>query len=135
MTAWLLKTEPHTFSFDDLVKAGVEPRNGVANQTALRNMREAKLGDNCVIYHTGDDKRAVGIATVVKTAYPDPTLTDPKMIVIDVKVAHALARPVTLAEMKADPRFADSVIARQGRLSVAPLNDEQYQAIGNWDAK
>ena len=135
MTAWLLKTEPHEFSFDDLVKNGTEPWNGVANFMALRNMKAAEMGDRCVIYHTGDEKRAVGLATVCKLAYPDPQLDDPKRIVIDVQAGKPLERPVTLAEMKADPRFADSPLVRQGRLSVVPLTDEQYEAIVSWPGK
>jgi predicted RNA-binding protein with PUA-like domain len=129
MTILLLKTEPNTFSFDDLVKADVEPWNGVANMMALRNMREARIGDKCVIYHTGDEKACVGLATVVKEHYPDPTLNDAKMIVIDVKVGKRLGRPVTLKELKADPRFSDSPLVRIGRLSAVPLTEEQYAAI------
>ena len=129
MTIWLLKTEPGEFSFDDLVARGVEPWDGVTNQTALRNLRSAQPGEICVIYHTGDERQAVGLATVERTAYPDPHLSNEKLIVIDVRAGQRLPRPVRLDQLKADPRFADSPLVRMGRLSVVPLTDSQYAAI------
>ncbi len=129
MTFWLLKTEPGEFSFDDLVARGVEPWDGVTNPTALRNMRSAQVGEACVIYHTGDERQAVGLATVERTAYPDPKLNDERIIVIDVRAGARLPRPVRLEQIKADPRFADSPLVKMGRLSVVPVTDEQYAAI------
>jgi predicted RNA-binding protein with PUA-like domain len=129
MTAWLLKTEPDAFSFDDLVQRGTEPWDGVTNNAALKNLRAAQNGELCVIYHTGDERRAIGLATVVREAYPDPKQTDPKLVAIDVKVGERLARPVRLDELKTDPRFDGSPLLRQSRLSVVPLTDEQYAAI------
>ena len=129
MTIWLLKTEPNEFSFDDLVARGVEPWDGVTNQTALRNLRSAQLGEICVIYHTGDQKQAVGLGTVERTAYPDPKLQDEKLIVIDVRAGQRLPRPVRLDQIKSDSRFAESPLVRMGRLSVVPLTDQQYAAI------
>ena len=129
MTIWLLKTEPGDFSFDDLVARGVEPWDGVNNPTALRNMRSAQAGETCVIYHTGDERQAVGLATVERTAYPDPKKNDERAIVIDVRAGARLPRPVRLDQIKADPRFADSPLVRMGRLSVVGLSDEQYAAI------
>lgn len=129
MTIWLLKTEPGEFSFDDLVARGVEPWDGVSNQTALRNLRSAQQGEVCVIYHTGTERRAVGLANVERTAYPDPKEDDPKLIVIDVRAGARLPKPVTLEQIKADQRFADSPLVRMGRLSVVPLTDTQYAAI------
>ena len=129
MTAWLLKTEPSEFSFDDLVQRGVEPWDGVSNPTALRNLSQARVGEPCVIYHTGDERQVVGLASVARTAYPDPKQNDPKLIVIDVRAGERLPRPVRLDQLKADPRFADSPLVHQGRLSVVPLTDEQYAAI------
>ncbi len=129
MTAWLLKTEPTAFSFDDLVRAGIEPWDGVANAAALQNLRAAQVGEPCVIYHTGDERQAVGLAEVVRTAYPDPKQTDPRLVVIDIRVGARLPRPVRLDQIKADPRFAESALVRQGRLSVVPLSDVQYRAI------
>jgi len=129
VTIWLLKTEPGEFSFDDLVSRGVEPWDGVTNPTALRNMRAAQVGETCVIYHTGDERQAVGLATVERTAYPDPKLTDERIIVIDVRAGARLPKPVRLDQIKADGRFADSPLVRMGRLSVVPLTDEQYAAL------
>jgi predicted RNA-binding protein with PUA-like domain len=129
MTIWLLKTEPGDFSFDDLVARGVEPWDGVANPTALRNLRAAQVGETCVIYHTGDERRAVGLGTVERTAYPDPKKDDPKAIVIDVRAGARLPRPVGLDQIKADGRFSDSPLVKMGRLSVVPLTPDQYAAL------
>jgi predicted RNA-binding protein with PUA-like domain len=129
VTAWLLKTEPSAFSFDDLVASGVEPWDGVTNNAALKHLRSAQVGEPCVIYHTGDERRAVGLATVVREAYPDPEQNDPKLVVIDVRVGDRLRQPVRLDELKTDSRFEGSPLLRQGRLSVVPLTDEQYAAI------
>jgi len=129
VTIWLLKTEPTEFSFDDLVARGVEPWDGVSNQTALRNLRSAQQGEICVIYHTGNERQAVGLGTVERTAYPDPKLEDDRLIVIDVRAGQRLPRPVRLDQIKADPRFAASPLVRMGRLSVVPLTEEQYAAI------
>lgn len=129
MTAWLLKTEPDAFSFDDLLASGVEPWDGVTNNTALMHLRAAKAGDRCIVYHTGDERRAVGTATVVREAYPDPKAENPKLVAIDVRVGDRLPRPVSLAVLKDDPRFAQSPLVRISRLSVVPLTDEQYAAL------
>jgi predicted RNA-binding protein with PUA-like domain len=129
VTIWLLKTEPHDFSFDDLVERGVEPWDGVANPTALRHMRAAVVGETCVIYHTGDERRAVGLATVERAAYPDPKKDDDKVIVIDVRAGARLPKPVSLDQIKADGRFSESPLVRMGRLSVVPLTPDQYSAI------
>ena len=129
MTIWLLKTEPGEFSFDDLVARGVEPWDGVSNPQALQNLRSAQVGEVCVIYHTGDERKAVGLATVERTAYPDPKQDNDKLVVIDVRAGQPLPKPVTLSQMKADTRFADSPLVRMGRLSVVPLTASQYAAI------
>ena len=129
MSFWLLKTEPNEFSFDDLVDRQVEPWDGVSSPAALRNMSRAQVGETCVIYHTGDQRQAVGLATVERTAYPDPKQPERKLIVIDVRAGERLPRPVTLDQIKADARFADSPLVRMGRLSVVELTNEQYAAI------
>lgn len=129
MTVWLLKTEPNEFSFDDLVARGVEPWDGVSNPQALRNLSAAREGETCVIYHTGDQRQAVGLATVTRTAYPDPKQSNERLIVIDVRAGAPLPKPVRLEQIKADARFADSPLVRMGRLSVVALTDEQYAAI------
>ena len=129
MTIWLLKTEPGEFSFDDLVARGVEPWDGVSNPAALRNLRSAQAGETCVIYHTGDERQAVGLATVERTAYPDPKKNDERLIVIDVRAGARLPKPVRLDQIKADGRFADSPLVKMGRLSVVALTDQQYAAL------
>jgi predicted RNA-binding protein with PUA-like domain len=126
---WLLKTEPREFSFDDLVERGVEPWDGVSNPAALRNLRSAQAGEACVIYHTGDERQAVGLGIVERTAYADPKKDNERLIVIDVRAGARLPRPVKLEQIKADPRFADSPLVKMGRLSVVELTDQQYSAI------
>ena len=129
MTAWLLKTEPGDYSFDDLVREGVAAWDGVTSPAALGHLRRAGEGDPRVVYHSGDERRVVGLATVARAAYADPRQADPRLVVVDVRAGERLARPVTLGQLKADPRFADSPLVRQGRLSVVPLTDAQYAAI------
>jgi len=129
VTIWLLKTEPGEFSFDDLVARGVEPWDGVTNPTALANLRRAQVGEVCVIYHTGDERQAVGLATVDRTAYPDPKVDNPRIIAIDGRAGARLPKPVRLDQIKGDTRFADSPLVRMGRLSVVALTDEQYAAL------
>ena len=129
MAFWLMKTEPTVYSYDDLERAGRDLWDGVRNAAAARNMRAMRPGDLFLFYHTGDERQAVGLAHVVRTAYPDPNASDPKIIVIDVEVNQRLPNPVTLSQIKADPRFAESPLVRMGRLSVVALTDEQYAAI------
>ena len=129
MAHWILKTEPSTYSFQDLVKAKRAVWDGVSNPVALRNMREMAVGDEVIIYHTGDEKACVGFARVVKAAYPDPKQKDPKLVVVDLEAGKPLARPVTLAEIKADPVFGDLALVRQGRLSVVPVPLPQWRHL------
>jgi len=129
VSIWLLKTEPDDFSFDDLVERGLEPWDGVSNPTALRNLKAAQQGETCVIYHTGSERQAVGLATVERTAYPDPSKDNPRLIVIDVRAGARLPSPVRLDQIKQDPRFADSPLVKMGRLSVVELSAEQYGAL------
>jgi predicted RNA-binding protein with PUA-like domain len=129
VTIWVLKTEPGDFSFDDLVARGVEPWDGVSNPTALRNLRAAQDGETVVIYHTGDERQAVGLGVVVRTFYPDPKKNDDKAIVIDVRAGARLPKPVRLEQIKADGRFSDSPLVKMGRLSVVPLTDDEYAAL------
>jgi predicted RNA-binding protein with PUA-like domain len=124
MSDYLLKTEPTTYSFADLQRDGVTEWDGVSNPTALRNLREMQPGSRLIIYHTGDDKLAVGTASVVSV-----DASDPKKPVVKIKAGKALAKPVSLAQMKANPVFADSPLVRQGRLSVVPLTKAQHKAI------
>jgi predicted RNA-binding protein with PUA-like domain len=129
MAEWLLKTEPSDYSFADLQKAGEATWDGVRNPVALRNLRAMKAGDRVVVYHTGDEKAAVGQAEVKREAYPDPKGKNPRLVVIDLRAGQGLPRPVTLARMRALPVFATSPLLRQGRLSVVPLTPAQWKAL------
>jgi predicted RNA-binding protein with PUA-like domain len=124
---WLLKTEPSTYSFDDLLRDRETRWDGITNPVALKYLRSAAVGDQALVYHTGDEKAAVGLARIVRAAYADPK--DAKLAVIDLKAGARLQRPVTLAEMKADPTFADSPLVRQGRLSFVPITHDQWKRI------
>jgi len=126
---WLLKTEPSTYGYDDLEKAKRAVWDGVANPVALRNLRAMKVGDRVIVYHTGDEKAAVGLAEVVRAAYPDPKAKDERMVVVDLEARGRLPRPVPLAEIKALAVFEDSPLVRQGRLSVVPLTAAQWKAL------
>lgn len=121
---YLLKTEPSEYSFDDLVREKKTVWSGVTNPTARKHISGMKTGDLVVIYHTGDERRAVGLATVVGAPQPDPE--NPKSLVIEVKAGKRLKTPVTLDEIKEMPQFADSPLVKIGRLSVVPLTPEQY---------
>jgi predicted RNA-binding protein with PUA-like domain len=121
---YLLKTEPTTYSFANLQRDKETVWDGVSNPTALKHLREMKPGDKLVIYHTGDEKSAVGTATVVSV---DPA--DLRNPIVKIKVGRAIAKPMSLAEIKAKPLFAESPLVRQGRLSVVPLTAPQYKAL------
>lgn len=126
---WLLKTEPSVYGYDDLEKAGRAVWDGVANPVALRNLRAMKRGDRVIVYHTGAAKAAVGLAEVVRAAYPDPKAKDERLSVVDLEARGRLARPVPLSEIKGLPAFADSPLLRQGRLSVVALTAGQWKAL------
>ena len=130
MAFWLLKTEPSTYSWGDLVKAKRAVWDGVKNPTALRNLREMKVGDQAFIYHTGDEKQIVGIANVVRAAYPDPKAGDESLVVVDLEPVKALKTPVTLASIKADKRYSAWALVRIPRLSVLPVEPEHWKALG-----
>ena len=115
---WLVKTEPSTYSFDDLKREGVATWDGVNNPVAIKHLRAMQAGDEVFIYHTGKEKSVIGTATVVAAGDP------PKL-----KAKGVLARPVTLAEIKADKTFADLALVRIGRLSVQPVPAPQFRKI------
>ena len=122
---YLLKTEPSVYSFADLEKDKQTIWDGVTNPTAVKHLREMKPGERLVIYHTGDEKTAVGTATVVSVDD-----SDPKTPQVKIKAGKPIAAPKTLAEIKAHSLFADSPLVRQGRLSVVPLTAAQYKWLG-----
>ena len=121
---YLLKTEPSVYSFANLEKEKSTIWDGVTNPVAVKNLRAMKPGDRLLIYHTGDEKSAVGTATVESV-----DASDPRNPQVRIKVGKAIARPKTLAEIKGEKLFADSPLVRQGRLSVVPLTVAQYQSL------
>ncbi|MFZ0137228.1 MAG: EVE domain-containing protein [Candidatus Sulfotelmatobacter sp.] len=121
---YLLKTEPTVYSFANLQRDNTTIWDGVTNPVAVKNLRAMKPDDNLIIYHTGDERSAVGTATVVSVDDSDPR--NPQ---VKIKVGKPIAKPVTLAELKANKLFADSPLVRQGRLSVVPLSDPQYRFL------
>jgi len=126
---WLLKTEPSTYSYADLAREQVTTWDGVSNPTALRHLRAMRNGDQALVYHTGDEKAVVGIARIVSNPFPDPALKDPKRVVIDLAPVRALPKPIALAAVKADPRFAQFALVRISRLSVMPVSPEEWKAL------
>ncbi len=122
MTAYLLKSEPEAYSFADLQKDSETLWDGVSNPVAVKHLREMKAGDKLVIYHTGDERRAVGTATVVSV-----DTSDAKIPKVRIKAGKPIAEARSLAEMKAHKLFADSPLVKQGRLSVVPLSAAQYE--------
>ena len=129
MTSWLVKTEPGAYSYDDLERDKTTNWDGVTNAQAQLNMRAMKVGEAVVVYHSQTDKAAVGMAKIVKAPYPDPTDETGRRVWVDIRAVKRLKRPVTLADLKAEPAFATSPLVRQSRLSVVPLDDAQLALI------
>ena len=126
---WLFKTEPSAYSFQRLQIDRRTVWDGVKNNLALKHLREIKRGDEILIYHTGSEKAAVGIARAITGAYPDPQKTDPKLLVVEIQVDKPLARPVTLAEMKANAKLKNFDLVRLPRLSIMRVSEEQWEII------
>jgi predicted RNA-binding protein with PUA-like domain len=128
---WLLKTEPEEFSWDDQVKRGAkgEPWSGVRNFSARGNLKAMKKGEQAFFYHTGDEKQVVGIVEIIREAYPDKT--DPKgvFVCVDTRAVKPFPKPVTLATVKADPKFKSMMLVRSARLSVQPVTDEEWKYV------
>ncbi len=129
MAYWLLKTEPGSYSYADLERDGETRWDGVRNPTALQHIRAMQPGDTCVVYHSGDERQAVGLASVVTAPCADPEADDPRWAVVDLRAERRLDPPVPLAALKANPLFADSPLVRISRLSVVPLTEAQFKAI------
>ncbi|HTP50622.1 MAG TPA: EVE domain-containing protein [Anaeromyxobacteraceae bacterium] len=128
MAFWLLKTEPSTYSFADLVRERRTRWDGVTNPQALANLRAMKAGDEALVYHSGA-KEAVGLARVVAESTPDPRDPTGKLVAVDLAAERALPAPVGLEALKAEAAFRGSPLLRQGRLSVVPLTAEQWRAV------
>jgi predicted RNA-binding protein with PUA-like domain len=129
MAYWLIKSEPSAYSWDQLVKDKKTSWTGVRNFQAQINLKAMKVGDRAFFSHSGEGKEIVGIAEVVKTAYPDSTDKEGKSVTVDFKAVEPVKKKVTLAEIKADPKFKEMKLVRQSRLSVSPVSDEHFKLL------
>ncbi len=129
MACFLVKTEPSSYSFADLQRDGRTVWDGVSNPVALKHLATIRRGDTVVVYHTGDEKQAVGLAVAASDAYPDPKLKDPRRPVVDLAADRPFPKPVTLAQVKADSVLEGTPLARQPRLSVMPLSEAQFERL------
>jgi len=126
---WLMKSEPFKYSWDELVKDGKTYWDGVRNYEARNNLASMKKGDLAFYYHSNEGKEIVGIAEIVGESYPDPTAEDPQWVVVDVAPVVPFTRPVTLAEIKADPNLAEIALVKRGRLSVVPITNAEFRYV------
>ena len=126
---WLVKQEPEDYSWDDLKRDGSTQWTGVRNFQARNNLRQMKVGDAVFFYHSGKEKCVVGIASVSKAAYPDPTAKEDGWIAVDIKPLKKLANPVSLADIKANAKLSDLLLVRQSRLSVMPVGQSEFEEI------
>ena len=129
MQYWILKTEPNTYSYDDLVKDKKTFWDGIRNYQARNNLKLMKKGDLCLIYHSVGPKEIVGIAKVVKEFYQDPSTTDDRWVVVDIKAEKKLKKPLHLEVMKNHPTLKDIILVKQSRLSVSPIEEREYKEI------
>jgi len=126
---WMVKQEPETYSWDDFVKDGRTDWSGVRNYQARNNLRNMKVGDRVLFYHSGKEKAVVGLAEVAKGAYADPTADDPQWVAVDLKPTKPLANPVQLAAIRYDKRLSQLPLIRQSQLSVMPLTKDEFDVI------
>ena len=129
MNYWLIKSEPFKYSWDQFVKDGKTFWDGVRNYAARNNLKAMKKGDQVFFYHSNEGLEIVGIEEVLKEAYQDPTTDDPNWVVVDFKPVKKLPKPVTLAELKADPSFAEMDLIRLSRLSVGAVKAAEWKKI------
>jgi predicted RNA-binding protein with PUA-like domain len=129
MAYWLLKSEPGDWSWTDQVEAGTTEWDGVRNHQAANNMKAMRIGDLAFFYHSVNEKRIVGIVRVVKEYYPDPSDASGRFGMVDVAAVKPVARPVSLAEIKAEPRLAELALVRQSRLSVVPVSEAHWALL------
>lgn len=126
---WLVKSEPDTYSFDDLQKDGKTVWDGVRNHAAAAHLKAMKVGDQVLFYHSQEGKDVVGVAQVAKEAFPDTSDPTGKFVAVELTPVRKLPRSVTLAEMKATPALSEMPMLRQGRLSVSPVSDAEWSTI------
>ncbi len=129
MNYWLVKSEPSKYSWDDMVRDGRDHWDGIRNYQARNNLKAMREGDLVLFYHSVVEKAVRGITRVVREFYPDPTTDDERWVVVDLQALEPLGRPVTLAEIKANPDLAEIALVRQSRLSVVPLTKAEYGTI------
>ena len=127
MAHWLMKSEPNVFGWEDLKQKGTAPWDDVRNYQARNNMKAMKKGEQVFFYHSNIGKEIVGIMEVVKELYPDPL--DERFVLVDMKCKKAFKTPVTLADIKSDPRLENIALIRQSRLSVMPITDEEWAIL------
>ncbi|MBI2990917.1 MAG: EVE domain-containing protein [Deltaproteobacteria bacterium] len=126
---WLFKTEPSAYSFQQLERDKKTVWDGVKNNLALKHLAGIQKGDEIIIYHTGEEKAAVGVARALSDAYLDPGRKEPRLLVVEIEPVKTLSRPVTLAEMKANAKLKNFDLVRLPRLSVMPVSDEQWKIM------
>ncbi len=129
MNYWLLKQEPTSYSFEDLMHDGKTDWTGVRNFQARNFLREMKVGDEVLFYHSGSVKAVVGKAKISREAYPDPTATDDGWICVDIEAIGPVAKPITLDVIKAEPELANMMLIKQGRLSVSKVTAAEFAVI------
>ena len=129
MKYWLVKTEPDVYSWDQFTKDKKTFWDGVRNYEARNNMQAMEEGDTVIFYHTGNEKQAVGLATVAKEAYPDPTTDDDRWVCVDLKPLKPLTNPVTLAQVKDTASLKEMGLVKKGRISVIPVTKKEFDAI------
>ncbi|TAK46867.1 MAG: EVE domain-containing protein [Xanthobacteraceae bacterium] len=131
MACWLVKSEPSAWSWDEQVEKGAagEAWTGVRNHTAKQNLMKMRNGERAFFYHSNEGKEIVGIVEIIREAYPDPTDASGAFVCVDVRARRALARPVTLAAIKAEKRLADMALIRQSRLSVQPVTAAEWALV------
>ena len=129
MAYWLAKSEPSTYSWDDLVKEKQTCWSGIRNYAARIHMRNMKKGDEVFFYHSNEGVEIVGIAKVIKEAYPDPTTDDDRWVAVDLKPVRKLKNPVTLDAIKKETRLKEMALVRISRLSLQPVSDEEWEIV------
>lgn len=129
MAYWLIKSEPGAWSWEDHLKVGVEPWDGVRSHQACNNMKAMKIGDHAFFYHSVKERLIVGVVEVVKLYYPDPSDESERFGMVDFKAIKSVTRPVSLAEIKATPELQEMSLVRQSRLSVCPVSDGEWKTI------